>query len=163
MEVRLALPDDLNDIFEVYETARQYMLRTGNPTQWGTDYPPEDMLREDVAAKRLYVAVENGKIHGAFAFFLGDDPTYAYIEGAWKNALPYGTIHRIASDGELKGVFRRCLNYCLKTIGNIRIDTHADNLTMQHVLEKNGFEKCGVIYVVDGSPRVAYQFTARCK
>jgi hypothetical protein len=163
MEVRLALPDDLNDIFEVYETARQYMLRTGNPTQWGTDYPPEDMLREDVAAKRLYVAVENGKIHGAFAFFLGDDPTYAYIEGAWKNALPYGTIHRIASDGELKGVFRRCLNYCLKTIGNIRIDTHADNLTMQHVLEKNGFEKCGVIYVVDGSPRVAYQFIARCK
>lgn len=163
MEVRLALPDDLNDIFEVYETARQYMLRTGNPTQWGTDYPPEDMLREDVAAKRLYVAVENGKIHGAFAFFLGDDPTYAYIEGAWKNALPYGTIHRIASDGELKGVFRRCLNYCLKTIGNIRIDTHADNLTMQHVLEKNGFEKCGVIYVVDASPRVAYQFTARCK
>ena len=28
---------------------------------------------------------------------------------------------------------------------------------MQRVFEKNGFEKCGIIYVEDGSPRIAYQ------
>jgi RimJ/RimL family protein N-acetyltransferase len=42
-------------------------------------------------------------------------------------------------------------------IPNIRIDTHRDNAIMQHLLEKNGFVKCGIIYVEDGSPRIAYQ------
>ena len=31
---------------------------------------------------------------------------------------------------------------------------------MQHVLEKNGFVPCGIIYVEDGSPRIAYQTKA---
>jgi hypothetical protein len=28
---------------------------------------------------------------------------------------------------------------------------------MQHLLEKNDYTKCGIIYVDDGSPRIAYQ------
>lgn len=28
---------------------------------------------------------------------------------------------------------------------------------MQQVFEKNGFERCGIIYVEDGSPRIGYQ------
>jgi len=28
---------------------------------------------------------------------------------------------------------------------------------MQHVIEKNGFKKCGIIYVKDGSERIAYE------
>ena len=28
---------------------------------------------------------------------------------------------------------------------------------MQHVLESNGFTRCGIIHVADGSPRIAYQ------
>ena len=41
--------------------------------------------------------------------------------------------------------------------GNLKIDTHEDNVVMQHVLEKNGFERCGKIYTHDGTPRIAYQ------
>ena len=40
---------------------------------------------------------------------------------------------------------------------SLRADTHADNKVMQHLLEKNGFTRCGVIHVADGSPRFAYQ------
>lgn len=160
MEIRLAEGGDMEAISAVYETARQYMRRSGNPTQWGTGYPPEEMLREDIDAGRLFVCTKDGKIHGVFAFIIGADPTYGYIEGAWNNDMPYGTIHRVASDGTLRGVFRCCFDFCLRTIGNIRIDTHKNNLTMQHVLKKNGFERCGVIYVEDGSPRIAYQYTA---
>ena len=29
---------------------------------------------------------------------------------------------------------------------------------MQKQIEKNGFKKCGTIYVRDGSPRIAYQW-----
>ncbi len=28
---------------------------------------------------------------------------------------------------------------------------------MQKVFEKNGFKRCGIIYVEDGTPRIAYQ------
>ena len=29
---------------------------------------------------------------------------------------------------------------------------------MQHLLEKNGFVRCGIIHLADGAPRIAYQF-----
>ena len=28
---------------------------------------------------------------------------------------------------------------------------------MQNVIEKNGFNRCGIIYVKDGSERIAYE------
>ena len=28
---------------------------------------------------------------------------------------------------------------------------------MRHLLEKNGFKECGIIYVEDGTPRIAFQ------
>ena len=45
-----------------------------------------------------------------------------------------------------------------KFISNIRIDTHHDNLVMQKVLNKHGFMKCGVIYLKNGNPRLAYHY-----
>lgn len=39
----------------------------------------------------------------------------------------------------------------------LRADTHRDNLPMQRVLEKAGFSLRGVIYVEDGSERLAYE------
>lgn len=44
---------------------------------------------------------------------------------------------------------------------NVRVDTHANNTTMQRLIEKSGFKKCGIIHVRDGSPRIAYHWTAR--
>lgn len=44
-----------------------------------------------------------------------------------------------------------------KKIGHLRIDTHADNHIMQHLILKNGFEQCGIIHIADGSERIAYE------
>ena len=55
--------------------------------------------------------------------------------------------HRRAAQGGASGGKQKSL----------RADTHADNKIMQHLLEKNGFTRCGVIHVADGSPRFAYQ------
>ena len=158
--IRNATPHDLPAIENIYAIARGYMARTGNPTQWGDSYPAHSLLESDIAKNELFVYEEDGIIHGVFAFILGDDPTYAYIEdGQWPNQKPYGTIHRIASDGETKGVFTHCFAYALSQMDEIRIDTHHNNKTMQHVVEKHGFKRCGVIYVSDGSPRIAYQYS----
>ncbi|QAT42989.1 N-acetyltransferase [Aminipila luticellarii] len=157
--IRLAKYEDLDTIMDVYEIARKYMADTGNATQWADSYPEREMLEKDIRHEQLFVYIDNDKIHGVFAFIIGPDETYSYIEdGSWKNEELYGTIHRIASDGTVKGLFGRCLDFCTQKISNLRIDTHHDNHTMQHLIETNGFERCGIIYVQDGSPRIAYQY-----
>ena len=81
------------------------MADSGNPTQWGDSYPPQEMLEEDIDSNRLFVYTVNGCLEAVFAFILGPDPTYAKIEdGQWLNdEVPYGTIHRLASTGDRRG------------------------------------------------------------
>ena len=157
MTIRNALQKDFDDILRIYARAREYMKHSGNPTQWGENFPPEALINDDIREKRNYVVEADGGIHGVFAFIPGDDPTYARIEGAWKSDAPYGTIHRIASDGEVKGVFTAAIAFCKTRNSHLRIDTHADNKTMRYAIEKAGFKKCGIIRVADGTPRIAYE------
>ncbi len=158
--IRHAQETDLDDIFRIYACARQTMIDNGNPTQWGDFWPPEDMVLDDVAQQLNYVVEDETGVHGVFAFIVGDDPTYELIEdGAWPNDEPYGTIHRIASDGQMRGVFACAVEFCKQRCDNLRIDTHADNTIMQHVIDQAGFERCGIIYHTDGTPRIAYAYT----
>lgn len=158
--IRTAKLEDLPLIEHIYDTARTFMRANGNHHQWVNGYPQREMLENDIEKGQLYVAEESGAIHGVFAFILGEDPTYAYIEGGhWLNDKPYGTIHRIGSDGAVKGLLRQTLRFALGYTDEVRADTHEDNKPMQHVLEKNGFVRCGVIYLEDGDPRVAYHFS----
>ena len=158
MQIRKSCSTDIEGIMKLYSYARAQMRQNGNPNQWEDSYPSKAILEKDIFAGNSYVIEENGRICGTFAFIIGDDPTYEIIEkGYWLNDEPYGTIHRIASDGTITGIFEKCLNYCQTQIANIRVDTHQDNLIMLHLLDKYGFQKCGIIYVRDGTPRIAYQ------
>ena len=158
MEIRKSTTEDLQEIMEIYGIARTFMKNTGNPTQWRNGYPSESLVRSDIESGISYVAVENGEIEAVFVFRMGEDPTYKVIEdGAWRNDAPYGELHRIASRGRVKGIGSECIQWCFAQCGNLRGDTHADNHVMQRVMEKNGFVKCGRIYIADGSPRIAYQ------
>ena len=158
--IRPAQMEDLPRLQEIYDIGRAYMRKTGNMLQWVNGYPQKELLMEDIQKGQLFVIEEEGAVRGVFAFILGDDPTYSYIEdGRWPNDLPYGTIHRIASDGTAKGIVSKALAFALGHTAQVRADTHQDNKTMQHVLEKNGFVRCGIIYLENGDPRVAYQYS----
>ena len=93
LEIILACGSDLDRILEIYQIAKEYMRKNGNPNQWNGSYPDRETLQVD--------------------------------------------IERVA---------------------NIRVDTHRDNHTMQHLVQKHGFQKCGVIYLKNGSPRLAYHY-----
>lgn len=156
--IRPATHADLPAVSQVYAYARVFMAEHGNPTQWGTTYPPVDVLEEDIRLGRLYVDEHDGAVCGAFMFVIWEDPTYGYIEdGAWLDNSPYGVIHRVASNGTVPGTLGRCLEFCRGKISHLRIDTHADNYPMQHLLDKMGFIRCGIVYMEDGSPRIAYE------
>lgn len=144
-------------IMDVYAQARQFMAQNGNPDQWGTAYPSEDMIRQDILNGKCYVNLEGNHIRAVFYFAVEADPTYGYIEGAWLNDAPYGVIHRIAVGESGKGVAAECFDFVAQRCDNIRIDTHEKNIPMQRCLAKNGFARCGIIYLEDGDPRIAYQ------
>ena len=44
-----------------------------------------------------------------------------------------------------------------KGVPSIKVDTHENNIPMQSLLKKNGFEYCGVVYLEDGGKRVAFE------
>lgn len=156
--IRIATHDDLSIILNIYECARRFMKENGNETQWNNTFPPKDLLIQDINEKRLYVYEENKIVHGVFAFIIGEDENYKIIEGGeWLSNDVYGTIHRVASDGLVKGILNKIVLYCETKISHLRIDTHEKNKIMQHLILKNGFIQCGIIYVEDGTPRIAYE------
>lgn len=159
-EITPAQSGDIDIILDIYGRAKQYMIANGNPNQWNGTYPEKQLLLKDMEKGQLYVYKENGRIHGVFAYIKGEDATYTYIEdGQWLNQEAYGTIHRLASDGRVNGIFGKCVEYCLSQCGNLRADTHQDNHIMQHLLAKYGFKRCGIIYLQSKAPRIAYQYS----
>lgn len=159
MNIRSTELKELPLVMEIYDCARNFMRTTGNTTQWVNGYPSEAFIRQEIEEGHSFVcADEQGGISGTFCFILGDDPTYQHIyEGAWLNDEPYGVVHRLATNGRRKGVAAACLDWCFQRMPNVRVDTHRDNKVMQHILEKHGFQRCGIIYVKDGTERIAYQ------
>lgn len=163
LSIRHAAAEDIDRVLPIYDHARAYMRQNGNMTQWAGGYPDRDTLCEDLKAERLYLCVDRGEdgaesIAGVFVYFEGVDPTYVHIyDGAWLNDHPYGVLHRIAVAEHQRGVASFCFAWCFSKCGNLKIDTHRDNIPMQRSLRKNGFTPCGIIYLANGDERIAFQ------
>lgn len=158
MEIRRATNGDMEEIQAVFATARAFMAANGNTTQWREGYPSRELLAQDMAKDQLYVCQDEGGIQAVFVFFVGVEPTYGVIEGGtWLSDEPYGVMHRLASAGKKSGMAKLCIDWAYARCGNLRAETHADNAPMQHIMEKNGFKRCGVIHLKDGTPRFGYQ------
>lgn len=158
--IRKTTIDDIPKLREIFAIARQFMANTGNPSQWVDGYPSDEQLTQDIESGDSYVVEKNEKVVATFVLRGGIDPTYNIIyEGKWLNDKPYATIHRIASTGEIKGIMHIAMQFAQQQYDNIRIDTHRDNMVMQHLIEKEGFKYCGIIHCWSGDERVAFQFT----
>ena len=144
---------------DVLESAKGIMRASGNNGQWVDGYPSQEVILEDIASGVGYVVTQEGRIVAYFAFIPSPEPTYAKIYGGqWLDDVrPYHVVHRIGSYPEVHGVFKAVMDWCFSQDGNIRIDTHRDNLIMRHCIEKYGFSYCGIIYLASGDERLAYQ------
>ena len=158
LKIRQATNSDLNKLMDIFDAARKFMQATGNANQWINGYPQRELIAQEIASGHCYICLNEQETPvGTFCFIEGPDPTYSYIEGGnWLDEAPYWVIHRLASDNSCHGVFEACIKWCIQQTTNLRIDTHSDNKIMQHLLEKNGFTRCGIIYVSNGTPRIAY-------
>ena len=160
LEIRKTRKEDIPQIKQIFATARQFMASNGNPDQWVPTYPSDEQLLNDINNGDSFVVISDSRqIVATFVLHAGIDPTYNTIyEGQWLNDAPYATIHRIASNGEVKGIFRLALQFALNRYDNIRIDTHHDNIVMRNAIMQNGFSYCGIIHCWNGDERMAYQY-----
>lgn len=157
--IRTVQASDMADVMKVMAAARGIMRQSGNMHQWGEGYPSEAAIAADMERGGGYVVEDEGVIVAYFAFLPSPEPTYNQIfEGKWlDNRSPYHVVHRIASYPNVHGIFDTIMDFCFLHDANIRIDTHRDNLIMQHNIAKHGFSYCGIIYLASGDERLAYQ------
>ena len=158
--IRLATYEDIPAIMPVIDAAREMMHASGNVNQWINGYPSEQVIQADINRSGGFVVTDEGRIMAYFAFLPAPEPTYAQIyEGAWLNDEPYYVIHRLASWPEVHGIWDCVLKWAFERTHTLRVDTHRDNRIMQYNILKHGFNYCGIIYLLSGDERLAYQNT----
>ena len=171
-DIRKATEQDIDLILKMFDHSRTVMRQNGNHAQW-VGYPTRADVAEDVRRGVAYVIenlkfkIENSQFPnpdnqyiGTFALVPGEEPTYGYIDhGRWiDERTPYCTLHRVAAMPGTSGVAEAVFRYIKDTCTHLRVDTHALNRPMRHILEKEGFVYCGIIYMPDGGPRDAYEW-----
>ena len=157
--IRHSKMDDLPTILHLRDQAREIMRSYGNTFQWPDGYPRDDMFRKDIEKGGSYVMADgNGAIVGTFALLPSPEVTYNEIyDGQWLDNQPYHVIHRIASTPDSHGILDAVLYYCEAFADNIRIDTHEANVIMRKGLERHGYQYCGIIHLLNGDSRLAFQ------
>lgn len=160
IQIRKTRIEEIDCLTDIFDQGRHIMRKSGNLKQWTGGYPAKELIQKDIESGNSYVCLnEKECVIGTFTFIPGKDPTYTHIyEGQWlDNERPYATIHRLAGTESSHGVADACLEWCYTQIQNLRADTHRDNHIMQHILQKHGFQYCGIIYLQNGDERLAYQ------
>ena len=164
MEFRKSTKEDLKDIMAIIRDAQAY-FKNNDIDQWQNGYPNEDSILSDIESKESYVLVDDNEIIGtAYLSFAGESDYDVIYEGKWLSHEDYAVVHRIAVKNDLKGkgiageIFKAIEKICLeRDIHDIKIDTHRDNKSMQRFLEKQGFTRCGVVYLKDKSERIGFE------
>lgn len=134
MNIRKATLHELPEIMAIFDRAKRFMRENGNPRQW-RDYPPEELLRQDIAAGDCYVMESGDGIEAVFVMQAGSDEEYEpYSTGG-----DYLSLHRLASAGRRKGAFRAMLDFARAHGDHLMGDTHEDNHIMQGLLTGGGF------------------------
>ena len=166
MEIQLetAKAEHLEQYEEILHAGRRFQQEQGF-IQWTENYPNRDTILEDIRFQRGYALLVDGAIAGYLCIDFAGESAYENIDGAWRTAGPYAVVHRLALSSDFRGrglgdaAFRLAGELCLaRESCSLRADTGFENRRMQHILVKNGFEKCGVISY-QGSPRLAYEKT----
>lgn len=88
MKIRKTKPEELKLVMKLYENARSFMTAHGNPSQWGTSHPGEDLILRDIEEGNSYVCEEHGAVTAVFYYREGGDPTYTRIYDGQKKADP---------------------------------------------------------------------------
>lgn len=157
--LRKTINSDIKDILNIYDEAKNNMNKN-NIYQWNNGYPSVNDISNDILNKESFVFTLDGKIVATAMISEKQEITYNIIKGKWNSSDSYIVIHRFTVDTKnlRRGIASKFLEHILENFNNktIRIDTHKDNYLMKNFLIKNGFKYCGIINLLNGEEREAY-------
>ena len=164
--MQLSTSDDIPKIMTIIKDAKAY-LASQNIEQWQKGYPNTEQIENDIKNGESYIVVNDKEQVIATAMFTSTrEPTYKIIDGNWRidESNAYGVIHRMA----IKKEFRKFglatfmfhefhLQLLENNIQSLKIDTHEENIGMQSLIKKLGYQYCGIIYTGYGDKRLAFE------
>ena len=167
MKTQLSTIENIPAIMEIINDAKE-LLASLNIDQWQNGYPNAAQVENDIEKGESFVVVNDENIVMATSMFtLRKEPTYKeVIDGKWLISEDeiYGVIHRMAIKKEFRKLGLATLLFNEfhqqlkdKNIQSLKIDTHEDNLGMQSLIKKLGYEYCGVIYTSYNAKRLAFE------
>jgi len=164
MEFIKAIEEDVNSVINIIKQAQAYFKEQAI-SQWQDNYPNFETVKQDIINKSGYVLLKDNNVVGTVVLSFDVEKNYEFIyNGEWVSDDKYAVIHRMAVDSSYKGIglssiiIKNIEKICMdKGIHSIRIDTHKENISMQRLLQKNGFQYCGIIYLYDKSKRLAFE------
>lgn len=162
MLFRKATLNDAEAVSEIYDLARESLKRNGIP-QWQEGVPGKESFLGDVQKENSYVIEDKGEVIATIQI-VEYEPTYETVyNGAWTEDS-YLVAHRVAVriGCRQRGVGTMLLCEAEKKALEsgkkaLRIDTHEKNFKMRGMLEKNGYRNIGIIHLVNGDERFAYE------
>ena len=135
--------------------------------QWQDGYPNAQAIRADITQRESYVVQnEDGVVMATSMFTTAPESTYEAIEGEWIVPVTeiYGVVHRMAisnayrSKGIAQFMFAQFENKLVQNqVKSLKVDTHQQNLGMQALLKKLGYQYCGIITLNSGDLRLGFE------
>ena len=168
MQIRKAEMADFDQVMDILKDGRNQLAERGID-QWQGDYPNPDHVKEDIEHGYAYLAKsEDGETVGTLSIVPAPDTTYDQLDGAWQvETNDYVTIHRVAIHSDHTGhgyaskLYQAVISYFtsgFNDVKSIRVDTHEDNLPMQHLIKKSGFKRVGTLHGVYRPNETSYVY-----
>ena len=168
MQLRKATMADFDQIITILKDGANQLAERG-VNQWQGDYPSKGQIEEDIEQGWAFLAEsDDHETVGAIAIVDGPDHVYDHLDGKWIcDTDNYVVIHRVAikSNHAGKGYATQLLQAVINDIkdnrdeiDSVRIDTHEDNKAMQHLIDKMGFTKVGLLHGVYRPNETSYVY-----
>lgn len=167
MKIKLSTLENIPEIMTIIKDAKE-LLASLKIDQWQNGYPNAAEVEQDVLKGESYVVLsDKNQVIATSMFTTNKEPTYQIIEeGSWivNESKDYGVVHRMAIKKEYRkqglatllfDEFHQQLKS--KNIESLKIDTHEENLGMQALIKKIGYQYCGIIHTNYGAKRVAFE------
>lgn len=146
---------------EIIADGRQFQQEQGF-VQWTEAYPILPDIAEDIETQRAWLLREGDTVLGYLCLDFDGEPAYdAITGGSWLCDEPYAVLRWLALNARGRGLTRVLFDLAAERsreqgITYLRLNIGLQNSRMQHILEKVGFEKRGII-IFQGSGKFAYE------
>ncbi len=151
MKLRKVNFEEADAAMEIINMAERH-LREQGVDQWQDGYPDYDCIKRDIELGRGYFTVCGDDVLGYMCIDFEGEPAYDTLIGKWASDEKYVVLHRLALADDARGKGFGDVIFSLveelarsRGVGYFRVDTDADNLKMQRILNKNGFSYRGNI------------------